>query len=706
MHSKIDLSLFKLFTFSILASSHYVATAEEIETLPNLVVQGEASAPLNKPASTGSYLGLTLLETPASIEVITRQDIEQRGDVKLVDVISRATGMTDVGHNGNGGQEVSSRGFTGLNSVIRLYDGTRQYGGAVLSFPFDTWSVDRVEVLHGPSSVIYGNGAIGGVINIIPKKPRFDDIQHETKITIGTDDTRRIGLGSGGAITDSTAYRVDLSADKTNGWVDNGDSENITFTGALLFSLTDELDMKLSYAKGKQEPVRYFGTPLVNGQQIKSLRGNNYNVENSKIQYNDEWVEVAFNWQASSDTSIATKFYNIESKRYWRNTEHYVYNKVSGLVDRDWQTEIGHDQSTFGNTTTLTNSNIFLGLKNKTTIGFDANSTTFQHTNNTYSGASLSVDLNNPHSGSYIYGNSPSYLPKYRNKAEQYALFFEDQLTLSEQFSVIGGMRYDRANVKRKDLVTNQQTRDTSFNNIGWRLGSVYKFTPNFSIYGQYTKAADPVGSMISISNPELDLSTAKQLEFGMKKTFWNDSAEWTVSIFDIEKTDLLTRSPVNPSLRVQVGQQSSQGVEATLAMPIANKWYFNGNIAILDAEYDEFTDSVGGSAVSRAGNVPVNVPERVANAIVSWNFLPDWTASSTTRYVGKRYADNANSLKLSSYTVTDLSLHWNATTDTTVTLRAANLFDKYYFTTSYYENTQWLYGPERSVELSVHHSF
>ncbi len=690
----------------VLSTQHAIALAADTETLPNLVVEGDTTSQLNKPASTGSYLGLTPLETPASVDIITRDVIEQRGDIKLIDVITRSTGMTNLGHNGNGGQDLSSRGFTGVNTVIRLYDGARQYGGFILTFPFDTWSVDSVEVLHGPSSVIYGSGAIGGVVNVIPKTPHRGEIQNEVKLTVGSDDTRRIGLGSGGAINDRVAYRVDVSADKSDGWIDNGDTENVTVNGALLVDITDDLEMKLSVAKGKQEPVRYFGTPLVNGKQEKSLRGNNYNVKDSVIQYDDEWAEVAFNWQANENTTLSTKFYNIDSYREWKNTEQYLYNNGTGLVDRNWQTQITHDQSSLGNTTTLSNVNQIFGLENHTAVGFNISTTTFQHENNGYSGASSSVNLLNPQAGYYIPSNSAPIAPDYRNEAVQYGLFLEDQLTLTERLSVIAGVRYDHVKVTRKDFVSNQQSLDTTFNNIGWRLGSVFKITPSFSVYGQYTEAADPVGSMVSLSNPDLELAEGRQFEIGLKKTFWDESAEWTVSVFDIEKKDLLTRSPVNPSLRVQIGQQSSQGIEATLALPIAKDWYFDGNVAVLDAQYDSFTDSVGGTAVSRQDNVPTDVPERVANANLSWNFLPDWTASTTTRYVGKRYADNANSLKLPSYTVTDLSLQWSVTDDTKVTLRAANLFDKYYFTTSYYEATQWIYGAERNFELSVHHSF
>ena len=82
------------------------------------------------------------------------------------------------------------------------------------------------------------------------------------------------------------------------------------------------------------------------------------------------------------------------------------------------------------------------------------------------------------------------------------------------------------------------------------------------------------------------------------------------------------------------------------------------------------------------------------------------WTASSGLQYVGKQYADNANTLTLPAYTTVDLALQWRATRDTTVTLRANNAFDKHYFTTAYYNDTQWLYGPGREVLLTLAHRF
>jgi outer membrane cobalamin receptor len=120
--------------------------------------------------------------TGSRLDLSTRHTGQCRGDHAratgssrrhtLVDAITRSTGITSLGHPGNSGSALSARGFTDTTSVMRLYDGTRQYGGVGVSFPFDTWSIDRIEVLRGPASVIYGDGAIGGVVNVIPKSPR------------------------------------------------------------------------------------------------------------------------------------------------------------------------------------------------------------------------------------------------------------------------------------------------------------------------------------------------------------------------------------------------------------------------------------------------------------------------------------------------------------------------------------------------------
>jgi iron complex outermembrane receptor protein len=106
---------------------------------------------LDNPSSTGSRLGLTPLQTPASVEVIPGETIRERGQQSVNDAVTQnATGFTSVASPGNGGTAFAVRGFAGHNSVMRLYDGTRLYlGNGTVTFPFDTWSAERIEGLAG-----------------------------------------------------------------------------------------------------------------------------------------------------------------------------------------------------------------------------------------------------------------------------------------------------------------------------------------------------------------------------------------------------------------------------------------------------------------------------------------------------------------------------------------------------------------------------
>lgn len=675
-------------------------------TLSTITVTGGQAAGLSAPASTGSGLALTPMQTPASIDVISREQLEERGDHNVVDAITRAGGISAMGHPGNGGSSLSARGFTDTTSVMRLYDGMRQYGGVGLTFPFDTWSVDRIEVLRGPASVIYGDGAIGGVVNVIPKKPTRGPIENEMEATLGTDDTARLGLGSGGALSDSLSYRVDLSGARSDGWVDHGDSRNATFSGALQWEATSDLSIRLSHAYGHQKPMRYFGTPLVQGVQQEGLREKNYNVSDSEIRYRDQWTELNALWTPSDTMTVRARLYHIDSQRDYKNAERYVYNESTGLIDRSDNTEILHDQKQTGLTADAAFDGKLFGLDNKLSVGFDVSASSFRHTNNTYTGSSPSVDPYHPVPG-YFHSDEPT-IPRYRNKADQYALFIENRLALTPRWSVLGGLRYDHTELERKDLVSNSAAFERTYADIGWRVGTVYDVTPDLAAYAQYSTAADPVGGMLLLSpaNSQFDMSRGRQVEVGLKQAFWAGKGEWTLAAYQIKKTDLLSRDPTDPALRVQVGEQSSRGIEASLAVSLARGWRLDANASMLRARFDDFQEAAGGAVVSRQGKVPPNVAQRLANVWVSWNFQPRWTAMAGLRYVGKRYADNANTLALPSYTTTDLALRWDVGKDTAITARGFNVFDKAYFTTAYYTPTQWLYGPGRRLELTLSHRF
>ena len=694
------------FGLGIACTQSHAQPAQEAATLAPITVTAGQPSLLQAPATTGSNLGLTLQQTPASVEIITRQQLEARGDVSIQDAITRAGGITDMGHPGNGFGALSARGFSDTASVMRLYDGLRQYGGVGVTFPFDTWSVERIEVLRGPSSVIHGDGAIGGVVNVVPKKPSSGPVQNEVQATVGTQDTARLGLGSGGSLSDTVSYRLDLSGNYDDGYVDRGSNGDATFSGALQWNASRNLSLTLSHAYGYQRPMRYFGTPLVDGRQLDSLREKNYNVDNSFMRFRDQWTQLDAVWTPNAATTVRSRLYHVQSKRDWRNAERYVYDDATGLIDRSDNTAISHDQKQTG----LTSDAAFKGklgrFDNTLSVGFDVSHSRFEHTNNIYAGSSGPVDPYDFDPGRFQ-SDAPT-TPRYRNEADQYALFVEDRIAFTDRWSVIGGLRYDHSRIVRDDLVAGGRAFSKTYSDVGWRMGTVYDLTPDLAVYAQYSEASDPVSGLLMLSpaNAEFDLSRGKQIEVGLKQAFWQGRGEWTLAAYHIKKTDLLARDPEEGSRRVQVGEQSSRGIEASLNLELARGWTIDANATVLRAHYDGFVEASDGMPISRQGNVPANVAERLANLWVSWNFQPGWTAMGGLRYVGKRYADNANTLELPSYTTTDLALRWDVDKDTAITARGYNVFDKAYYSTAYYTQTQWFHGPSRRFELTLNHRF
>ncbi|CAO4141440.1 TonB-dependent receptor plug domain-containing protein [Methylorubrum extorquens] len=156
---------------------------------PSLTQSSPVGLNLRTLSRSASRLGLTPLETPASLDIISGETIRLRGQTSVLDAVSQnGTGITAFGSPGNGLGFFTARGFAGQNSTQTLFDGTRLYVGAnTVTFPFDTWNVERIEVLRGPGSVLYGDGAIGGIVNVVSKKPLFTPLN-----------VARFGLGEDG----------------------------------------------------------------------------------------------------------------------------------------------------------------------------------------------------------------------------------------------------------------------------------------------------------------------------------------------------------------------------------------------------------------------------------------------------------------------------------------------------------------------------
>jgi iron complex outermembrane receptor protein len=374
------------------------------------------------------------------------------------------------------------------------------------------------------------------------------------------------------------------------------------------------------------------------------------------------------------------------------------------MIDRSSYIEIFHNQQQIGDRLDATFRGHVLGMKNEFVAGFDVNRIDFTHTNNSpFTGAS-SVNPWSLDPGVFL---SPvPTVPSFNTLTNQYALFAEDRLWLSDQWTLIGGIRQDEPTINRTDLITPANGFVKSFSATSWRVGTVYNPVKDLALYGQYSTAVDPVGNLITLATTQKDfqLSTGKQAEIGIKQSFWQGRGEWTLAAYQIVKNNLLARDPNNPALTQQIGQQSSRGVEAAIGLVLDHGWRIDANTAWLRAKYDDFVQSVNGVAVNFAGNVPVNVPQQVSNVWLTWASAPNWSVNGGAQIVGKTFADNANTLARPAYTVVNGGVQWKPDANTTLSLRVYNLFDTIYATSG--NTTQWLLGMPRTAELALNVRF
>ena len=356
------------------------ADGREIESV---IVTGQRTADLVQPAATGSRLGITVLETPASVEVLSGDLIRARGDFSIVDAVTRATGVSTAANGCNGGTGLSVRGFTDQGSVMQLYDGVRLYPGAgTITFPFDPWTVERIEVLRGPASVLFGQGAIGGVINVIPRKPNTQMTEVEAEAGYGSQNTWHAAAGAGGPIDPHLSFRADASLRGSDGWVNNGASKSHALSGQLRWAPTERLVFTLSDDYAIQDPMDYYGVPTVNGVFNTALRRQNYEVADDVIHYIDNQTRLKIEWQATDKISFSNIAYRLTTNRTWHNLDTYFVN-AAGNIDRTDFFGGEHHQTQYGDQlNALIKSDFGGGVENVFDVGLDANNIHFQHVNN------------------------------------------------------------------------------------------------------------------------------------------------------------------------------------------------------------------------------------------------------------------------------------------------------------------------------------
>ncbi|OJY71161.1 MAG: TonB-dependent receptor [Sphingobium sp. 66-54] len=720
MTSRLTLSVLLLAPIAAVPAFAQAEPSDGSTASDTILVTGQLERDsLTTANATGSRLDLTLLETPASISVLTGELIRARGDQSIIDAQSRAVGITNVGNPGNGGTALAARGFAGQGSVLQLIDGVRLFPVAgTVTFPTDPWMAERIDILNGPASVLYGQGALGAAVNVIMRQPNSERMETEGEIGYGSQNTFHAAAGVGGPLSDPLAVRVDASYRRSDGYVDRGDSHSLALSGTLRWTPSETLTFTLRNDYGDIHPTKYFGTPLIDGKLDTRIRERNYNVGDARMRSEDNRTTFQIDWSPSEAITISNQVYRLTSHRLWRNLETYCwigadgdcpngYNGMTGTPGDIYRADnfgIGHHQTQWGDQGTITlRTPLGSGIDNALVAGFDVNAIKLRYDHD-FNG-DYQEDFVNPFAfDPGIYLNSVDITPQYRTRTREYAFFAEDRLQLSEQVSLVGGIRYESNRVRRWTIGATGDTLafEKRLHNTTWRIGGVYQPTPDISLYAQYTTGVDPLGTLTTYSGGQVAFShaTGNQVEVGAKARFLDGRGTATIAAYRLVKNGLLSqKTPASPI--EQVGQRSAKGIEATVSLDLPGGFGIDANGTILDARFDDFMS--GGASYN--GNDPAGVAERTANLWLRWDATASLQARAGLRYVGPRFSDDSNTFRVPGYATVDATLSYALSKNVALDVHLYNLFDKDYAITTY-NDEQWVLGRPQSFDVSLRASF
>ncbi|MDR6215294.1 TonB-dependent receptor [Paracidovorax wautersii] len=702
------------------------------QTLPTVVVTGAAppapTTPLDQSADSASRLGLTVRETPASIDVVPAEVLAERGLRTVTEAAQAAVGVT-AGDFPAEPSAFSMRGFA--NSQINtLYNGIKIGPPNMTSRVMDTANLERVEFLKGAASLMSGEGATGGAVNFVTKAPHRGPVRTEVNTAVGSFGERRLSVGSGGTTAwQDLDYRIDASASNSDGFVDDTWQRNRHVSGGLDWRAAPGVKLFIAGEAKRDDGSSYWGTPLVsanapgvqprggivsgtytsgfNGSALgpvaidgRTLR-TNYNVQDNRNEARETWLRAGGEWQASDAVVLRTQFWRYTADRTWLNNEITAFNAGTGLVDRE-RFYVAQDQTSWGNKTEWQWDARVAGLDNRLVAAFEYSDLDLDRP-----GAANfpgdSVSLADPQRGRYGLLTTQLQTTRIRNTV----LALEDRLRLTPTVALIGGLRQERIALERSSANAAGVQRtgfpyEKTWNPTTGRVGLTWEAAPGTTLYGQYGTAADVAANNIFLlgATQPLDLTRTRNAEVGVKQAFWQQRGEWTLAFYDTERRNVYAAQ--GGQQLAQAGALKSRGAEASVALRPDAQWSLWGNLALNRARYEGYNL---GNGTSLSGNRPPNAPRLVANAGVGYRFMAGvpMQVSASVRHVGERFHSDANTVRLNGYTVFDAALAVDVARDVQLTLRGRNLGNRTYaaWADPFYPD-QILLGAPRSYELAL----
>lgn len=682
---------------SLLASQ---AGAQE-STLPEVVVSSAAEKRYAPAYATGATRTETpSREVPQSLRVLSRSLIEDVAATRMGDMLDYASGVSRQNNLGGLWDNYAIRGFTGNENtgagyLVNGFAANRGY-----TAPRDTATIDRIEVLKGPSSSLYGSSEPGGVVNIVTRQPQFKPSQ-TYDFEVGNRDHYRAAADVTGALSENVAGRLIAVADHDGSTRDFVNSQRYLLAPSVTWALgastlvqyaaelqryTVPLDRGIVAINGQLGAVprsRFLGEPNDGDIRLDS-QSHQLSVEHD---FSDKWKgRVAMAYRGGSLEGYSTEASALQAdgrtltrQRRYRDYQSDDVSLQADVTGKFSTGAVGHE--------------LLLGVD---TYRFSTTQVMLRR--NPTAAAPYAIDVFDP-----VYGQTPPTLLPNTDTYERQTnvgLYAQDQLQLGERWRVVGGARFDIYNQSLDNRLRGTSTGQHQ-TAVSPRIGVTYLATHNVALFANASRSFRPNAGSDASGNafaPE----HGRAAEAGVKFDSTDRRTSATLAVFEIRKRNVLTTDPADAAFQVAAGEARSRGVELDVSGQLDSHWRVTGNFAYTDAEITQDSRLAAGTPLA-------NIPRISGSAMAIYEDQAPigqrYGVGAGVRYVGARSGDAQNSFSLPAYTLADLLAYWQYSKTVRVSLNVNNLFDRTYYPNSY--SSVWVTpGAGRTVRLGLRLSY
>ncbi|AXB58050.1 TonB-dependent receptor [Flavobacterium fluviale] len=695
---------------------------ENVNTLQTVEITGRKEKSYrNTKSFIGAKTEIALKDLPQAVSYATKELIADQGSIRVGEVVKNFSGVSQFTFY----DDISIRGFR-INggSNTQLLNGMRTSTG-FWKQPLANY-LERVEVLKGPSSALFGNASPGGVINRVTKKP-LDQAANSVSFSTGSFNTLRALADFTGPLTEdkSLLYRLNLGYENANSFRDLQFDKNIVLAPSLSFLPNDKtsVNFDLIYTSSKSILDRgqstyednLYSTKISNSLNSTNdyLNEETYIVTTSlnhqftdRLSFSGSYIRTGYtedllehrgaNKYASAGdgttipTSIEMQVFMRKRKRYIDNlSAFFKYEAKTGPLDHNLI--LGYDyaqeqvpaggsqlQATGYRNAANTGSIATYNPANKANYLLDAKGNPVPNV--------AHFDLTNPSASQqlkdmskYFYAARP-FDPTFYSL---YGVYLQDHIKFGA-FQALIGVRYDEYTDKENyKKAAEKKVKQHSFLP---RFGLTYTLNPNINLYGTYVKGYNPQTAS-SLSNPNaggpFDPLESNMIEFGGKSSWFKEKLFVTVALFKIQQKNTLypANDTANPDLMRAIGEEESKGIEIDLNGNITRNWSISAAYSYNEAA---ITESPIESEIERQ---KPNTPRQQGNLWTRYNFtdgaLKDFGLAFGTNFATTRTLSQTDTQTLPGYTLFNAALYYNIN-KFKIQVNANNILNKTYWVGGY----------------------